>query len=184
MFAATESLATDPGSVTAYFEGSQELLHAIADVLDIRSVFPRVSEIAKRMLPHDALTMASQDEDLSIQLQLGIRLARAGKHQEAIGSFQQARNSPEHRVEALHQAGLSFEAVGNPKLAERSYQEALKGVKSDDTNTLNALHYRLGRVAEAQGNYKDAEEHYNEVAANDYSYLDVAERLKNIALNS
>jgi transcriptional regulator with GAF, ATPase, and Fis domain len=69
MFAATECLATDPGSLNAYFEGSQELLHAIADVLDIRSVVPRVSEIASRMLPHDALTMASQDEDFNIQLE-------------------------------------------------------------------------------------------------------------------
>jgi DNA-binding NtrC family response regulator len=69
MFATTESLATDPGSVNAYFEGSQELLHAIADVLDVRSVFPRVSEIASRMLPHDALTMASQDDELNILLE-------------------------------------------------------------------------------------------------------------------
>jgi hypothetical protein len=69
MFAATESLASDPGSLNAYFDGSQELLHAIAGVLDIRSVFHRVSEIAKGMLPHDALTMASQDEDLNIQFE-------------------------------------------------------------------------------------------------------------------
>ena len=69
MFTAAETLASDPGSLNAYFEGSQELLHTIADVLDIRSVFPRVSEIAKRMLPHDALTMASQDEDLTVELE-------------------------------------------------------------------------------------------------------------------
>jgi tetratricopeptide (TPR) repeat protein len=120
-------------------------------------------------------------EDLSIQLQLGIRLARAGKHQEAIAAFQQARNHPPSRVEALHQAGLSFEATGVLKLAERNYQDALKAADPTDTNILNALHYRLGRVAEAQGNTQAAEEHYNEVAANDYSYLDVAERLKNLA---
>jgi DNA-binding NtrC family response regulator len=69
MFTAAETLASDPGSLNAYFEGSQELLHAIAGVLDIRSVFPRVSEIARRMLPHDALTMVSQDEDLNVQLE-------------------------------------------------------------------------------------------------------------------
>ena len=68
MFTVAESLAGDHGSLTAYFEGSHELLHTMADVLDIRSVFPRVSEIAGRMLPHDALTMASQDEDLNIEL--------------------------------------------------------------------------------------------------------------------
>src|SRR4029077_16047096 len=66
---AAETLATDPGSLNAYFEGSHELLHTIADVQDIRSVFARVSEIAKRMLPHDALTMASQDENLTVELE-------------------------------------------------------------------------------------------------------------------
>ena len=55
-----------------YFEGSQELLHVIAAVLDIRSVFPCVSEIANRMVPHDALTMASQDEDLNVQRRTGL----------------------------------------------------------------------------------------------------------------
>jgi DNA-binding NtrC family response regulator len=69
MFTAAETLASDPGSLNAYFEGSQELLHAIAGVLDIRSVFPRVSEIARRMLPHDALTMASQDDDLNVEFE-------------------------------------------------------------------------------------------------------------------
>ena len=69
MLATTESIASDPGSLHAYFQGSQELLKAIADVLDIRSVFPRVSEIAKGMLPHDALTMMSQDEELNTQLE-------------------------------------------------------------------------------------------------------------------
>src|SRR5262249_9337131 len=44
-------------------ESSVELLRAIADVLDIRTVFPRVSDIANKMLPHDALTMAFFDEN-------------------------------------------------------------------------------------------------------------------------
>jgi len=30
MFTVAETLATDPGSLNAYFEGSHELLHAIA----------------------------------------------------------------------------------------------------------------------------------------------------------
>jgi len=42
-------------------ESSVELLRTIAGVLDIRDVFPRVSEIAKRMLPHDLLTMMFHD---------------------------------------------------------------------------------------------------------------------------
>jgi DNA-binding NtrC family response regulator len=86
MFTATESIASDPGSLNAYFEGSHELLHAIGDVLDVRSVFPRLSEIANRMLPHDALTMSSQDKDLNVQLEAtssddfdGVTLDSSGK---------------------------------------------------------------------------------------------------------
>ncbi len=119
-------------------------------------------------------------DDLNLRFQLGQTLAKAGKHGEAIAEFQQARSSPQLKVQALIQAGLSFEANGVSKLAERSYQDALRATESDDTATMNSLHYRLGRIAEAQGNVQSAEEHYNEVAANDYSYLDVADRLGNL----
>src|SRR6266850_1331027 len=44
-------------------DSSGELLQTIADVLDIRSVFPRVSEIANKMLPHDALILNFVDQD-------------------------------------------------------------------------------------------------------------------------
>jgi transcriptional regulator with GAF, ATPase, and Fis domain len=40
---------------------SAELLRTIAEVLDIRSVFPRVSEIVKHVLPHDALELMFHD---------------------------------------------------------------------------------------------------------------------------
>ena len=76
--------------------------------------------------------------------------------------------------------GLSFEANDAPKLAERNYKEALKLLEPEDKENFLALHYRLGRVAEALGNREAAEEHYNEVAAIDYTYLDVAERLRRL----
>jgi hypothetical protein len=54
---------------TASIEASVELLRAIADVLDIRTVFPRVSEIANKILPHDRLTMTFQDQDGHIAIE-------------------------------------------------------------------------------------------------------------------
>jgi len=42
-------------------ERSAALLRTIADVLDIRTVFHRVSEIASKALPHDALAMVFVD---------------------------------------------------------------------------------------------------------------------------
>jgi two-component system response regulator AtoC len=50
-------------------EASVDLLRTIADVLDIRHVFPRVSEIAARILPHDAMVMAFFDERGRIALE-------------------------------------------------------------------------------------------------------------------
>src|SRR5713226_8475531 len=48
---------------SASIESSVELLRAISDVLDIRTVFPRVSEIANKVLPHDRLTMMFHDQN-------------------------------------------------------------------------------------------------------------------------
>jgi tetratricopeptide (TPR) repeat protein len=119
-------------------------------------------------------------EDAKAHYELGVILARIGKHDEAIGEFQQARSSPVHKVNALIQAGLSFEANNALKLAERSYKEALKAIETEDKENFKRLHYRLGRVYEGLSNTESAEEHYNEVAAIDYTYLDVAERLKRL----
>ena len=58
--------ARDAGSDrqrVAEIESSAELLRTIAGVLDVRTVFPRVSEIANKMLPHDALSMVFVDRD-------------------------------------------------------------------------------------------------------------------------
>ncbi len=46
---------------TATIESSVELLRTIAGVLDIRTVFPQVSEIANKVLAHDLLTMMFHD---------------------------------------------------------------------------------------------------------------------------
>jgi formate hydrogenlyase transcriptional activator len=50
-------------------DASDELLRALSTVLDIREVFPRVSEIAGTVLPHDLLTFTFQDGNGDIVLQ-------------------------------------------------------------------------------------------------------------------
>jgi transcriptional regulator with PAS, ATPase and Fis domain len=45
----------------ASIESSVELLRTISGVLDIRTVFPQVSEIANKVLPHDLLTLMFHD---------------------------------------------------------------------------------------------------------------------------
>jgi tetratricopeptide (TPR) repeat protein len=122
-------------------------------------------------------------EDAKVHYELGVILARTGAHDEAIPAFQQAARLgtvPAHKIQALLAMGQSFETNGAPKLAERNYKEGLKLLESEDKDNFLALHYRLGRTAETLGNREAAEEHYNEVAAADYTYLDVAERLRRL----
>ena len=58
--------------------------------------------------------------------------------------------------------------------------EALALADPGDVTLRNALRYRLGRVCEAQNKLKEAEDFYNEVAAEDYTYMDVAQRLQDL----
>src|SRR5712671_172899 len=53
--------AAPPSGSPFLADTSTELLRTIAEVLDIRSVFPRVSEIVKQVLPHDALALKFSD---------------------------------------------------------------------------------------------------------------------------
>ena len=125
--------------------------------------------------------VGNQPENLDLRMNFGKKLAAGGKHDEAIAEFQQVRNNPNLKVQALLQTGLSFLANGVTKLAERSLQDAIRAADTADTATVNELNYHLGRIAEDNGNTVIAEEHYNEVAANDYSYRDVAQRLRKLA---
>jgi tetratricopeptide (TPR) repeat protein len=134
----------------------------------------------KRELNEIRRKVGVSPDDLKFRMLLGRKLAEGGKHDEAIAEFQQARNSPDLKVQALLHAGLSFKANGVTKLAERNFEDAVRLVDQKDLATIMELHYNLGLIAEEQGNLAIAEEHYNEVAANDYSYRDVAQRIKKL----
>ena len=55
-----------------------EMVRTIAEVLDIRRVFPRVSAIAAQVLPHDGLALVFLDE--SNHLTLEARSAMHSQH--------------------------------------------------------------------------------------------------------
>jgi two-component system NtrC family response regulator len=68
--AETARLAAVEREHTANVESSVELLRTISDVLDIRTVFPQVSAIANKVLPHDLLTMMFQDRSGHIVIEV------------------------------------------------------------------------------------------------------------------
>src|SRR2546429_9780285 len=63
-------MSMSPGGVgMSDRDASADLLRTIAEVLDIRSVFPRVSEIVKHALPHDALELVFHDRSGHVTLE-------------------------------------------------------------------------------------------------------------------
>ncbi len=58
-----EFVAATDGTLSAYLDVSAELLRTITYVPDLRAALPRLSEIANRMLPHDALALDLVDPD-------------------------------------------------------------------------------------------------------------------------
>jgi len=63
-------MSMSPGGVgMSDRDTSADLLRTIAEVLDIRSVFPRVSEIVRHVLPHDALELVFHDRSGHVTLE-------------------------------------------------------------------------------------------------------------------
>src|ERR1700752_2236553 len=60
--------STGPGG-PVMVDVSAALLRTISEVLDIRSVFPRVSEIVQHVLPHDALELVFHDRGGHVTLE-------------------------------------------------------------------------------------------------------------------
>jgi tetratricopeptide (TPR) repeat protein len=122
----------------------------------------------------------SRPQDVGLRFELAERLFQAGQIDEAIPHFQAVRGDARRGFRALLMLGQCFEAKGNTKLALRNLQDALKAVPAADGEGTKEVHYRLGRLYEKLQQPAEAEEHFNEVAALDYGYRDVAQRLEQL----
>jgi Flp pilus assembly protein TadD len=119
--------------------------------------------------------------DMGLRADLGIRLARAGLYDQSIGELQKAKSAPGRKMDAAIWLGHCFLAKKNPRLAKRSFEEALATVSSGDQKTFLDLHYWVGRCCEDLGEKTEAMNHYDEVAALEYGYRDVAQRLDKLS---
>ena len=62
MLVINEVAANHPELGGAYFDGSLELLRELAVTTDLDAALPRLSAIASKMLPHDAVSLACFDQ--------------------------------------------------------------------------------------------------------------------------
>jgi tetratricopeptide (TPR) repeat protein len=112
------------------------------------------------------------------KFELGVRLYKARKHQEAIRVLQEARNDQKRKGNVLVYLAACFEEIKQPKLALNHYEESLEHINERDIELRKQALYRAGIVAmERVKDYEKAEKHFNALAGHDFSYKDLSERL-------
>jgi tetratricopeptide (TPR) repeat protein len=119
--------------------------------------------------------------NLVIQYELGLRCKRAGKYREAIQAFQAARDDSRHKALVQLHLGESFQHIRQFRLALASYEAAVEAADSIQADAKKLALYRAGVLAAELNDRDRAERHLTELAAIDFGYRDVADRLDKLA---
>jgi tetratricopeptide (TPR) repeat protein len=128
-----------------------------------------------------AARSAREPQNLLLQYELGLRLKRAGKYKEAIQAFQGARDVPKHKALVQLHLGESFQHIHQFKLALASYEAAIQASDTLQADIHKLALYRAGVLAADLNDVSRAERHLTNLAAVDFGYRDVAERLDKLA---
>lgn len=147
------------------------------------------SELARRMasqanqaeLEVYAARALRDPGNLLLKYELGLRCKRAGKFKEAIQAFQAARDDNRHKAMVQLHLGESFQHIRQFKLALSSYVAAIEAADTLQPDTKKLALYRAGVLAAELGERERAEKYLTELAAIDFGYRDVAERLDKLS---
>ncbi|MGD8440707.1 MAG: tetratricopeptide repeat protein [Holophagae bacterium] len=120
------------------------------------------------------------EDDSDTHFNLGIAYKEMGLLEQAIGEFQVAAHDPEFFVEACSMIGVCANEVGNHAEAAEWYQKALVAPDlSPDARA--ALRYELALAFEKTGDLEQAAGLFEQIAASDPGYRDVAARLASLS---
>ncbi len=120
-------------------------------------------------------------QDSRLKYELGKRYMKVKHYKEAIKLFQQAVVDTRLATECYVLLGECFLKENQMPLAKRQFEKALPSLNSHDKPELFLkTHYALGRIAQQNGDRDAAENHYQEILAIDYDYMDVAKRLREL----
>jgi hypothetical protein len=119
--------------------------------------------------------------NLLLQYELGMRCKRAGKFKEAIQAFQAARDDARHKALVQLHLGESFQHIRQFRLALSSYETSVEAADSMQLETKKLALYRAGVLAAELNDRDRAEKHLTQLAAIDFGYKDVADRLDKLA---
>jgi tetratricopeptide (TPR) repeat protein len=128
-----------------------------------------------------AARAARDPGNLLLQYELGVRAKRAGKFKEAISAFQAARDDARHRALVQLHLGESFQHIRQFKLALSSYEASIEACDTMQLDVEKLALYRAGVLAAEFKDLDRAEKYLTRLAAIDFGYRDVADRLDKLA---
>jgi tetratricopeptide (TPR) repeat protein len=141
------------------------------------------AEILKRESEIYKLRIQLNPDDFSSYYELGYRHLKFGELDEAIKCLQKGRQDSQSKWKALMHLGVAFWRKKNFSLAEKNLADALDAVGSMNEEGRKEVLYYRGRVAQDANDLPKALELFNEIAAIDYGYKDVAKRIDAINAN-
>src|SRR6185436_12552130 len=146
-------------------------------------------ELAKRMavqanqaeLEVYAARVARTPGNSMLQYELGLRCKKAGKFKEAIQAFQAARDESRQKALVQLHLGESFQYIKQFRLALSSYGASVAASDDSQPETKKLALYRAGVLAAELNDREKAEKYLTQLAAIDFGYRDVADRLDKLA---
>jgi tetratricopeptide (TPR) repeat protein len=162
---------------------------AVAQQRSERDKTPDAADLAKRMaaqvnqieLEVYAARVSRTPGNSMLQYELGLRCKKAGKFKEAIQAFQAAREESRQKALVQLHLGECFQYIKQFPLALASYEVAVQSADDFQTDTKKLALYRAGVLAAELKNREKAEKYLTQLAAVDFGYRDVAERLDKLA---
>ncbi len=115
--------------------------------------------------------------EMRYRYELGVRLLRAGRVEEAIGELQQSRDDARHRWQSLLFLGHCFRARNNPQLAIRNFRAALEQMPGVEITGRKEAIYLLATLHADLGDYPKAVEYGTELAHIDFAFRDISRLL-------
>jgi len=107
------------------------------------------------------------------RLELGARLLKADKIDEAIVELQQAKKDPKHVAKATMHLGYCFKRRKNWKLALRNFEEALAALTEAEEGHRKEILFHLAQGHAEAGDFTKALEMGHELANLDFGYRDI-----------
>jgi len=114
--------------------------------------------------------------DLMYRYELGVICMRAGNTQGAIEQLQKAVSQPQKRIQSLNYLGQCFFDLGLHDLAADQFLKAIEELPLMDQIKKDVT-YHLGLTYEALGEHEKAVAEYKKIAAVDFSFRDVREKI-------